>query len=321
MKFKDFILEEVISKLDKDELITAKEIVKIIQSENLQKTKVLYRGFNGMRQYFAEVSNDRSSFYGGLKDSVTTFIKNYLKVKNPTFATTDMTQASMFGAVYIFLPQPKDKLHQSDVIRDILSDISDEEKTPDDFKDLQKLYKENKISTVKRTSGEIIVDTKKYFLIDYISFTKSFRTKFFKPKNSIEKLTYGDIEEALNAYIGLEEWKINKGIRQSFDNMKSDSEKSIERMKKLRKARTSKEQLSIRLDNMIDALEEMGIENEIDYKVNGSELEFRTLKSAKESWKLVKTKIEHRSNELISRDLSKIDFLDGELIRKVIKIK
>ena len=91
MTFKEFITEEVISKLDKDELITAKEIVKIIQSENLQKTKVLYRGFNGMRQYFAEVSNDRSSFYGGLKDSVTTFIKNYLKVKNPTFATTDMT--------------------------------------------------------------------------------------------------------------------------------------------------------------------------------------------------------------------------------------
>lgn len=74
--FKDFINEEIISKFDKDELETAKEMMEIISEGKLYKTPVLYRGMSGLNQHIAQITNDRTGFYGGLSDNTKLIVKN-----------------------------------------------------------------------------------------------------------------------------------------------------------------------------------------------------------------------------------------------------
>ena len=292
--------------------------MEIIKKGNLYKTKVLYRGMSGLNQYFAQITNDRTNFYGSLSDNTTSIIKKYLKIKNPTFATFDSSQASMFGEVHIFIPELSDKLYSNDKIRDIMAETNNEKYNS--TTEQEKLAREYKQYTIKNIKGkeEIIVDSKNYYLLSYIGFTKSFRTKFFTPKKSIENLTYGDIYDAIKAYVGLEEWKIKNGKRKSFEDNKKDEQNSRDRLQNLMKARKSPEQLKVRLKNMKDFLD---AEN-IQYKDSREfEIEFNSQKAAKEAFKKVKEKMESRNNETTKMNLDNIDYLDGELYKKFIKIK
>lgn len=315
LTFKEFLNEKIISKFDKDELQTAKEIMDVIKDNSLFKDQVLYRGFNGMRQNFAEIANDRSGFYGGLNTNVTTFVKNHLKVKNPTFATTDTTQASMFGAVHIFLPHSNDIIFHSDKIRDILVDMPNEEQTSEELKAIEKEYNRSNISKLGKNKGEFIVDSKKYYLINYLGLTSSFNSKFFKSKSTIEKMTYGDVYEALKSYVGLAEWQIKNGKRKSFQQQNLDDDKQRNRMAKLRQDRSSPEQLKIRLEVMKKFM------HDFEYEEEGFSLVFKTQKAAKEAWKYVKPKMESRQNQSIMMDLSKTEYIDGDLVKNKIIIK
>jgi tetratricopeptide (TPR) repeat protein len=304
MKFKDYLEEAVISKLSKDELITSREILDEIKKEKLFKTKVLYRGFSAINQYFAEIENKRSSFYGSMRADTSRFIKDELKVKYPTFCTTDETQASMFGKVFIFLPT-KAEYFQSDYIRDVLSDLTLD--TEEDFEDAKSLYKKSK--KIPRSMGEIIVSTEKYFLIDYIGLSKSFSSKFYTPKTDISKLTYQDIYDLISAYLSLSEYKIKKGYRDDFETTIKKSKESHNRLIQLRKERTSATQLSTRTKMLQDYFDA----EDIEYELEGFEFVFRTQKLAKEAFKPLKKVIENRQNNMKMMDLSKIEYYNAEL--------
>jgi hypothetical protein len=316
MKFKDFLEcstnEAVISKFDKDLLETAEDILTTIKKENLFKSKVLYRGFSSLRQDFAEITNNRNSFYGSIRDDIKKFILNTLEIKNPTFVTTDITQASMFGKVYIFISENSDYVY-SDEVRDILSDMTFKDEK--DYDEAKQLYKRS--TNIPNTSGEVMVDTKKYFLVDYIGLSKSFKSKFFKPKTSIENLTYQDIYDLIKAYVSITKYKIKMGYQQDFKTMKQTSKDHYEKMAKLRDERNSASQLSTR-SKMISNLFDM---HSIEYTLKGYDFEFKTQKAAKEAWKILKEKIQDKRNEMKKRNLSEIEFYDGELDKKLIKVK
>lgn len=234
--------EEIISKFDKDELKTIEEILEVIKKGNLYKQKVLFRGFGNTKQLFSEVTNTRSSFYGGLNDNVSKFISKYLKVKNPTFATRDIFQAGMFGDTYLFVPGEKNTLYYSQTVRDILADMGFKEKSDEDLKGWTDNYKKvpfNKLAPQHK--GEVIISAKKYYLVNWRILSTDFKSKFHKPKPWNEDLTYQDVFDTLKAYLSLAKWQIknNKG-RRSFEQNQKDDERNAER-RKIRVAKHRKE--------------------------------------------------------------------------------
>ena len=84
----------------------------------------------------------------------------------------------MFGSVYVFLPKSEDKLYYSNSVRDILTDLSFGEVPTEKLETLHNSYKSTNHKSITKHAGEILVDSKKYFLIDYINLSKSFKSKF-----------------------------------------------------------------------------------------------------------------------------------------------
>ncbi len=216
--------EAVITKFEKDELKTIQEILCIIKDH---KGKLTYRGFSGMNQTIGTVSNKRSSFYGALRKEVHSFIKGPLGVKYPTFATTDETQAMMFGQTFIFVSKGTGYVHT--YMRDILSDTTEDT----NFEGMEKGFTKGDIDDVsKRAMGEIIVDTPEYYLINYKYLAGDFRSKFFKPKK--EAKDWQDVYDLLYNILKYENWKIKNNKRDSFEvnqqkqkKMKLDRENAI----------------------------------------------------------------------------------------------
>jgi len=309
MTFREFLIsEDVISKFDKDELQTAKDIIQIIKKGNLQKHKVLFRGMNGVNDYIAEVTNNRSSFYGSLSKNTSEIIKKYLKVKNPTFATFNQTQALMFGKVYIFIPELSDTIYLNKEVRDIMSETNSTEFDSDNAKKIfASEYKDYNISNIPNAKNEVIVDSEKYYLVNY--------TGLSGMKLS-ESITYNDVLSALENYLNSEELKIKTGKRLSFDQQKKSLEKSKDKMAKLRQERKSPEQIAIRQKLMVDFLNK----NNINFTEGKGTIEFKTQKAAKDAFKVIKKEIDSRQNKFKMMDLSKKYFINGELEKKIIKI-
>jgi len=306
MKFKEFITEKIISKFDKDTLIVAQEIIDIIEKSNIGTMPVLYRGFSGLRDNFAEITNTRTSFYGGLNDTVTKFIQKYLEVKNPTFATTRTSQAEMFGRVHIFLPQEKDTLIYSSEVQDILTSLGFNDVPDTELEELLKTYTATDHAHRRKHDGEIIVDTKKYYLIDYMGLVKSFNSKFFKPEHTIENMNYNDIVRALKAYISYNNYLIKVGKRKSFEDTKLDNKKQMNRMDDLRAERLTPKNKTIRYNMLLKALEDSNIEyiesNDKDYSVT-----FKTQGKQKAANKVLQQIV--KSQERYARDMNNVDYI------------
>ena len=319
MRFKEFLNEEILDMWSKDELITAKEIMDIIKSNNLYKESVIYRGMNTSKN-FAEVTNDRTSFYGALSQNTVNIVKNHIKIKNPTFATFDMNQAHFFGAVHIFIPQSKDTLYVNPKIRDIMGETIDGYDNQEDQEKIAKVYISYNIKTVNKSKGkaEILVDTKRYYMVDYLLFVKSFKTKFFTPKTSIEKLTYGDVYDAINAYVGLEEWKQKQGHSKTFDQRKDDLDKTIKRTNDLRQDRRSPQQKSVRFELLKNLLRDNGIEYISASENEDFQIEFKTQKAAKEAFKIVSKEMNSGQNQRKLMNLKQVEFISADLQKKFI---
>ena len=222
MKFKTFLANEaVLHFLDKDELQTAQEILDTIKSLNLMKLRCRYRGFSGGQKNngIAEVTNKRSGFYGGLNATGRILVKDYLGVKYPTFVAMDREKASFFGPVFVYVPFKKSTHHQSAVIQDLVTDLPLEAPTdPDYFADMKKSYDTGGLGDLRYPNSEIIADAEKYYLIQYTKLTESFRSKFFNPVKDDKTLTYGDIYNAVKAYISYSKYMIKIGKKRSFDD-------------------------------------------------------------------------------------------------------
>jgi len=307
MKFKDYINEKIVGRFDKDSLATAQEIIDIIKSTKIEKQKVLYRGFSGMTEDLALITNDREAFYGALNKEAFKFVKEYLKVKNPTFATTDHTQASMFGSVKIFIPNKNDTLLYSDKIKDVMADIGFDARDENYFEELLASYNKTTIKNIGKHNGEIIGDTKEYYLVDYLITAKSFNSKFFEPKKTIEGLTYGDVAEMLKSYISYNKFLIKVGKQQTFDVMKKEMDDNRIKMEKLRKNRLSDKSKKIRFKVLLDFLNKEGIdytENEDDRSVN-----FKTQVLLKKVLKMIDKENEKPNMVAKMRDMTQVDYL------------
>ena len=320
--FKQFISEDVIGKFDKDELIIVEDILESIKKNKLQSKQVMFRGMN-TKDYVSEVTNDRTGFYGSAMENTKLIISKNLGIKNPTFITTNEIQASMFGAVKIFIPSTKSTFFGNPTISDIMADTGREGYDTEEAR--QKVadgYTKSNSILSDRKYKEVLVDTKKYYLFDYLGFIKyTFKNRSkYKPKERIESLTYGDIYDTLNAYLGLEKWKIQKGHRKSFEDSQKDAKKQSDRLTELRKERSSEKQLSIRLDIMIKHLNDLDVD---DFTVDERNftVDFKSQKRAKEVWKEVKKGIENRMNQMKVTNLGEIKFLDGVIEKNKIRIK
>jgi len=319
MNFKDYINEKILGRWDKDSLEIAQEIINIIKSEKLEKQKVLYRGFSGMTTEIALITNDRTSFYGALNKGAYNFVKNYLKVKNPTFATTDYIQASMFGSVKIFIPNKKDILLYSDKVNDVMADIGFDDKNEEYFDELLASYNKTTIKNLKGHEGEVICDTKEYYLVDYLTTSNSFKSKFFEPKKTIDNLTYGDIIEMLKSYISYNKFLIKVERKKSFDVLKKELEDNSNKMEKLRKIRMSDDSKKIRYKVLLDFLDKEGIDyikDEDDRSVS-----FKTQVLLKKALKMIDKENEKPNKLSKLRDMSQIDYLgayrDGKDKKKI----
>jgi len=318
--FKQFLREAVISKHDKDELVTIEDTLYAIKNNNLFKEKVLFRGMS-TTNYISEVTNDRSNFHGGMIDNTREIIQNHLKIKNPTFITTDEIQASMFGPVKIYIPGKNDTFFSNEYVNDIMVYTNNSNFDSEESKvEFAKSYKKSSKLHKNRT-GEVIVDTKHYYLMDYLGFIKnSFKSrKVYTPKESLKGLTYRDVYDTLKAYLGLEQWKIQQGYRKSFDNSKKDAQKSADRMNDLRKERKSDSQLSVRTKFLVSHLHKKDIEDFIVDDKN-FRLEFKSQKRVKEVWKIIKPDIENRINYMKITNLSEIEFLNPSLDKKYLQV-
>lgn len=292
MNFKNYlkINEAILGVSDIDIIEVAKEMMEIIKSENLSKRKVIWRGSKGPINPISYVTNTRSGFYGSMSYPAKVIIQDYLKVKNPTFATTDFTQTTMFGTPYIFLPKKNDNLFNSLLIRDIVSGTDINQTDPEYFENKAALYTK---STIKNFRGinEIIVDTKGYYLVHYKSFIKQFKNKYFKPQKE-KDLTYGDLNEALKSFINYKEWMIKNGYSKSYEQNKEETKKQAKKVQDLKDEMRSPKKTKERYKIFIEELNRLGI-NQGDYTVkegsfkaiktyNGYIFEFRSQKKAKE---------------------------------------
>ena len=242
--------EDLISKWDKDELITIQEIMDIIKSERLFKFPVLYRGFGSTGQRFSEITNTRSSFYGNMQKDTAKLIEKILKVKNPTFATGYQYQASMFGQTYIFLPMPKDKIYHSNSSTDIMADMGFNKNHSDkELKDIADSYSISTIKNLGKVNWEVIVSSKKYYLMNWDAIINNLKSKFFKPKTDITKLIWQDVYDTLKAYLSRAEWDIKNNKRLSFEDDKiwqqSQSDIHDESKEKRLSSKYTEERLSI----------------------------------------------------------------------------
>jgi hypothetical protein len=307
MKFKEYINEKIMGRFDKDSLATAQEIIDIIKSTKIEKNKVLYRGFSGMTEGLALITNDREAFYGALNKEAFKFVKEYLKVKNPTFATTDYTQASMFGSVKIFIPNKNDTLLYSDKVNDVMADIGFDGRDENHFENLLSSYNKATIKNISKHKGEVIVDTKEYYLVDYLVTANSFKSKFFEPKKTIEGLTYGDVVEMLKSYISYNKFLIKVGKQQPFDVMKKEMDDNRNKMEKLRKNRMSDESKKIRFKVLLNFLDKEGIEYTKDE--DDRSVSFKTQVLLKKVLKMIDKENEKPNMAAKLRDMTQVDYL------------
>ena len=223
MRFKTYLNEAVIGSLDKDVIDTAQEMMESIKSRNLFESNVLYRGFSGKNNFggLYLVTNNRKGFYGGLSTSMNNLVTRNLKVKHPTFVSTDITQAGTFGPVNIFIPSGKTDYHYSLSVHDGLTSVGvHTEDQPEDLEDLASTY--NKVSnpaTIPHNTGEVIVDARAYYLIRYPHLVDAIRSKYFTPKDE-RNLKYKDIYTALKAFVSYQKWRIENGASISFRDQK-----------------------------------------------------------------------------------------------------
>jgi len=194
-----FLNEKVYGPIQGEGVVALSEkVMGQIKKYNLWDSPLKYRGFSGNNAFngVVRVTNKREGFYGALSDDLRKFIKKDLGVKNPTFATTDEIQAKMFGQVNIYVPGDNEKYFVNPVVRDALSDLN----SGNIF-----MYKEHKsLKDITKHKGEILIDTKEYFLVNPYHLDNETRSKF-KPK-SIK--TYKDLYKLLKSFVSY--WKWNK---------------------------------------------------------------------------------------------------------------
>jgi len=254
IKFSEFITEDILRYLDKDELETAREMLDAIKTLNLFKVKCKYRGFNGPGNAngISEVTNKRSGFYGSVSPVTKILIKEFLKIKNPTFVAMNYSKAAFFGKVHLYIPYKKSAHYQSWTIQDVVTDLPNEiPKDKDEdryFEDLQSSYGGGTgIENCKSPGSEIIADTEKYYLVNYDTLVSNIKSKFFKPVTDWKKeITYGDLYEAINAYIKYSEFLIKIGKKKSFNDTTKDFENTQNRNKKSAEEKLSKKNREMR---------------------------------------------------------------------------
>ncbi len=174
----------------------AEKVMQQIKKYNLWKTKVIYRGFSGNNAFngVVRVTNDRSGFYGMIDNDLRNFIKKDLKIKNPTFATTDEFQSKMFGSTNIYVPGDNERYFVNPVVRDGLVDLNAGNIS---------FYKEKKSLKDIHHKGEILIDTKEYFLVDPMHLDEETRSKF-KPKKI---KNYEDLYKMLKSFVSYWKWR------------------------------------------------------------------------------------------------------------------
>lgn len=118
--------------------------------------------------------------------------------------------------------------------------------------------------------------------------------------------------------MGLQEWRIKNGTRKSFEQNQEDDTKNLNKMDKLRADRRSPKQLRFRMNMLIELLKRENIEYEsaLDF-----EIVFSSVKEAKDAFKIVKKSMDNNRNKQKMMNLSKIDYIDGELKKNMIYVK
>jgi hypothetical protein len=190
------ISEKVYGPIEGENVIElAEQILNSIKKHKLYGKPLIYRGFSGNNAFngIVRVTNQREGFYGALDDDLRKFIKKDLNIKNPTFASTQEIQAKMFGGVNIYVPGDQDRFFINPVVRDSLSDLNAGNVD---------MYKQVKPNDLGRHNGEILIDSKEYFLVHPVHLAQETRSKF-KPK-SIK--TYEDLYKMVKQFINYWKW-------------------------------------------------------------------------------------------------------------------
>ena len=167
------------------------EIIKAMQPMAAQK--IIWRGMTGGTVY-QKVTNNRSGFYGGIKDEAAAVIRA-LGIKNPAFASLSPMKTMQFGSLNVMIPIQPFRALQSEELADVVYTYAGS------AEDVAATYKER----MDFEDSEIIFDIAEYYLIGIEHAIKMIvdpddfdhRSRQYAVKKARELKTYQDVIDIL----------------------------------------------------------------------------------------------------------------------------
>jgi hypothetical protein len=200
----------------------------------LSSQPVLWRGFHYQKGGYVKVPGVnmvalvtnkkqrtfRGSSHGFEKHEAVEAVISGICDNAPVFCSNNYDKAKFFGSPYLVLPIPQFKVAHSQEIHDIGTitskrtptggggnTVTKAEYTEDQ---VQQMIDSYTISTNKVTSisgySEVILDCKKYGLIDINSLIRMNRSKFLKIKRAEDVHTYADALHVINNTLSYLDW-------------------------------------------------------------------------------------------------------------------
>lgn len=236
MKSYDSLINEAVKSIPRNVGIDDKLIKWLRYSVDVMSkyktAKVLWRGFDlkvggyvkvPAVNYIALVTNKKQRVWRGSTHGLTdpheaiNAIISGISKSTPVFCTQDYSKAKFFGNPYVVVPIPEFSVASSAEIADIgalasnrsgSGKVTKAEYTDDEIKAFIDSYVISK-NKIPNTSGyrEVILDSKRYGLIDVGQLIRANRSKFLKIKNVEDIRTYDDVMHVINNTLSYFEWQ------------------------------------------------------------------------------------------------------------------